>query len=132
MVKEVERAGIPVVHICTVTPISMTVGANRIVPAIAIPHPLGNPALDKDEEKALRRKIVEKALSALETEVEGQTIFDQSTWRGVFEPSAKRIWTLIEILNTQRGIVELSMKIHLQVYIFELSVADVTITKKEN
>ena len=63
-------------HVCTVTPISMTVGANRIVPAIAIPHPLGNPALDKDEEKSLRRKIVEKALVALETEVEGQTIFD--------------------------------------------------------
>ncbi len=76
MVKEIERAGIPVVHICTVTPISMTVGANRIVPAIAIPHPLGNPALDKDEEKSLRRKIVEKALTALETEVDGQTIFD--------------------------------------------------------
>lgn len=76
MVKEVERAGIPVVHICTVTPISMTVGANRIVPAIAIPHPLGNPALDKDEEKKLRRDIVEKALEALATEVDGQTIFD--------------------------------------------------------
>ena len=76
MVKEVERAGIPVVHICTVTPISMTVGANRIVPAIAIPHPLGNPALDPDEEKALRRKIVEKALTALTTEVDGQTIFE--------------------------------------------------------
>ena len=76
MVKEIERAGIPVVHICTVTPISMTVGANRIVPAIAIPHPLGNPALDPAEEKALRRKIVEKALDALTTEVDGQTIFD--------------------------------------------------------
>ena len=76
MVKEVERAGIPVVHICTVTPISMTVGANRIVPAIAIPHPLGNPELDADEEKKLRRQIVEKALVALETEVDGQTIFD--------------------------------------------------------
>ena len=65
MVKEIERAGIPVVHICTVTPISMTVGANRIVPAIAIPHPLGNPALDQEEEKKLRRQIVEKALKAL-------------------------------------------------------------------
>ena len=43
MVKEIERAGIPVVHMCTVTPISMTVGANRIVPTIAIPHPLGHP-----------------------------------------------------------------------------------------
>ena len=76
MVKEIERAGIPVVHICTVTPISMTVGANRIVPAIAIPPPLGNPALDKDEEKKLRREIVEKALKALTTEVDGQTIFE--------------------------------------------------------
>ena len=76
MVKEIERAGIPVVHICTVTPISMTVGANRIVPAVAIPHPLGNPALNKEEEKKLRRQIVEKALKALTTEVDGQTIFE--------------------------------------------------------
>ena len=51
MVKEIERVGIPVVHMCTITPISLTVGANRIVPAIAIPHPLGNPALSMEEEK---------------------------------------------------------------------------------
>ena len=76
MVKEIERAGIPVVHICTVTPISMTVGANRIVPAIAIPHPLGNSALDQEEEKKLRRGIVEKALEALTTEVDGQKVFE--------------------------------------------------------
>ncbi len=76
MVKEIERAGIPVVHICTVVPISLTVGANRIVPAIAIPHPLGDPALSMAEEKVIRRKIVEKAVKALETEVDGQTVFD--------------------------------------------------------
>ena len=76
MVKEIERAGSPVVHMCTVTPISMTVGANRIVPTIAIPHPLGNPALSLEEEKAIRRKLVERALEALTTEVEDQTIFE--------------------------------------------------------
>lgn len=76
MVKEIERAGLPVVHVCTVVPISLTVGANRIVPAVAIPHPLGNPDLPKDEEKALRRRLVEKALRALETPVEGQTVFE--------------------------------------------------------
>ncbi len=75
MVKEIERAGIPVVHVCTVTPISLTVGANRIVPAVAIPHPLGNPALSREEEKKLRRKLVEKALDALRTDVSGQTVF---------------------------------------------------------
>ena len=76
MVKEIERAGIPVVHMCTVTPISMTVGANRIVPTIAIPHPLGNPALTAEEEYAIRRKLVERALEALTIEVEDQTIFE--------------------------------------------------------
>lgn len=76
MVKEIEKTGIPVVHMCTVTPISMTVGANRIVPTIAIPHPLGNPNLEIGEEKALRRGLVEKALNALTTEVEDQTIFE--------------------------------------------------------
>jgi glycine reductase len=77
MVKEIERAGIPVVHICTVVPISLTVGANRIVPAIAIPHPLGDPSMDAEEEKRLRYKLVEKCLVALETEVDGQTVFDK-------------------------------------------------------
>jgi len=76
MVKEIERAGIPVVHICTVVPISLTVGANRIVPAIAIPHPLGNPALKLEEEKEIRRKILIKALEALCTEVQDQTVFE--------------------------------------------------------
>ena len=76
MVKEIERAGIPVVHLCTVTPISLTVGANRIVPTVAIPHPLGNPKLSMEKEKQLRRKILETALEALSTEVVGQTIFD--------------------------------------------------------
>ncbi len=75
MVKGIEATGLPVAHVCTVTPISMTVGANRIIPAIAIPHPLGNPALNADEEKKLRRGIVEKALDALQVEVKEQTIF---------------------------------------------------------
>ncbi len=76
MVKEIERAGIPVVHVATVVPISLTVGANRIVPAVAIPHPLGNPKVDPAEEKKIRRALVERSLRALETEVHGQTVFE--------------------------------------------------------
>jgi len=76
MVKEIERAGINVVHICTITPISMTVGANRIVPAVAIPYPLGDPKMPAAEEAALRRNIMEKALEAFQTEVTEQTIFE--------------------------------------------------------
>ncbi len=77
MVKEIERARIPVVHIATIVPISLTVGANRIVPGVAIPHPLGNPDLSPQEEFALRRELVERALRALTTEIVDQTVFDR-------------------------------------------------------
>ena len=76
MVKAIESTGIPVVHICTIVPISLTVGANRIVPAVAIPHPLGNPNLTKEDEKKLRRTLVERALKALTTPVDTQTVFE--------------------------------------------------------
>ena len=76
MVQAIEAYGIPVVHIATVVPISQTVGANRIVPAVAIPHPLGNPALTREEEKEIRTKIVSKALEALQTPVDDQTVFE--------------------------------------------------------
>lgn len=68
--------GIPAVHICTVTPISVSVGANRIVPAVAIPYPTGKPSLGAEEEKELRRKIVRTALDALCTDINELTIFD--------------------------------------------------------
>ena len=77
MVKEIERSGLPVVHICTIVPISLTVGVNRIVPAVAIPHPLGDPTRTLAEEKIIRRKLVEKALRALQTEVHEQTVFTE-------------------------------------------------------
>ncbi len=77
MVKEIERAGIPVVHIATVVPISLTIGANRIVPAIGIPYPLGNPHLGEVGDKKIRRTLVEKGLKALQTEVEGQRVFEE-------------------------------------------------------
>lgn len=62
----------------TIVPISLSVGANRIVPTVSIPHPLGDPALSADEEKQLRRDLVERALKALETEVSEQTVFTQA------------------------------------------------------
>jgi glycine reductase len=75
MAKELEKEGILTVHICTIVPISKTVGANRIIPAVAIPHPLGDPTKSEEQEKALRRTLVEKALEAMQTKLEGQTVF---------------------------------------------------------
>ncbi len=76
MAKTIESFGIPTVHICSIVPISQAVGANRIVPAIAIPYPTGNPNLSKEEEFKLRKKLVMKALHAMTTDIEEQTIFD--------------------------------------------------------
>ncbi len=57
------------------TPVAVMVGANRIVQAAGIIHPLGNADLPPEEEKALRRRIVERALAALRTEVVQPTVF---------------------------------------------------------
>lgn len=76
MVKEIERYGIPIVHMATITTISESVGANRIVPTIAIPYPVGNPNLPKEEEYAMRKKMVGRALNALATEVTKPTQFE--------------------------------------------------------
>ena len=87
MTKELERAGLPVVHVCSIVPISRTVGANRIVPSVAIPHPLGDPSRSPEQERALRRALVEQALVALTTPVTEQTVFDSPDPRGGPPPS---------------------------------------------
>jgi glycine reductase len=52
------------------------VGAPRIVPTHGIPFPTGDPALGPQEERALRRRLVERALDALGTAVDRPTVFE--------------------------------------------------------
>ena len=59
------------------TPVAVMVGANRVVPAAGIIHPLGSIELSPEDEHALRRRIVERALAALRTEVAQPTIFGE-------------------------------------------------------
>jgi glycine reductase len=75
MVKALERAGFNVVHMCNLIPVSMTVGANRIVPTISIPYPLGDPNTPKEEQWKLRYHRVGVALDAIATDVTEQTVF---------------------------------------------------------
>ncbi len=75
MVKEIERAGIPIVHMCNIVPVSLSVGANRIVPTISIPYPLGDPATPTEEQVALRDSRTRLALEALTKDVKEQTVF---------------------------------------------------------
>ena len=76
MVKEIERAGFPVVQMCNLIPVAKTVGANKIVPTISIPYPLGDPSDSKEEQWKLRYHRVGVAIDSLATDVEDQTIFD--------------------------------------------------------
>jgi len=78
MTREIERvAGIPVVQIATIVPIMLTVGTNRIIPGVAIPHPTGNPALGPERDKAIRRELVLRAFKAITADITEQTIFEK-------------------------------------------------------
>ena len=75
MVKGIEKYGIPVVHLCTVVPISRTIGANRIIPAVGIPYPEG-----EEESYKIREKLVRRAFKALQTPITEQTVFEKDEW----------------------------------------------------
>ncbi len=78
MTREIERvAGIPVVQIATIVPIMLTVGANRIIPGVAIPHPVGDYSNGPEGDRAVRRELLERALKAMETPIEEQTVFEK-------------------------------------------------------
>lgn len=68
MAKEFERAGIPTALISTLVPVAQSIGPYRVVAGKAIPHPVGDPSLPRDEERRLRRSLVQLALDALQTE----------------------------------------------------------------
>jgi glycine/betaine/sarcosine/D-proline reductase family selenoprotein B len=69
LAKEIERAGIPAVYVTSLPTVATMIGANRIVRGPAITHPFG---LDEEE----RRRIVERALEMLETDVEPTTVWE--------------------------------------------------------
>ncbi len=75
MVKTIEKAGIPIVQMCNLIPVATTVGANRMVPTISIPYPLGDPNDPPEEQYKLRYHRVGVALDALATPITEQTVF---------------------------------------------------------
>ncbi len=57
------------------TSVAEMVGSHRIVQGNGIVHPLGSAESSPEEEHRLRRKIMERALDALTTEVDQPTVF---------------------------------------------------------
>jgi glycine reductase len=61
--------------LCNLTGIALRVGAPRVVPTRGIPWPTGDPDLAPADERAWRRLLVQHALAALSTPVDGPTLF---------------------------------------------------------
>jgi betaine reductase len=78
MQKEAERVGIPTALITAIPSVAKSVGVSRIITGGGIPYPVGNPSLPRDREIDFRRRLVEKALEAIGTEVKEPTVFDVS------------------------------------------------------
>jgi betaine reductase len=75
MAKEIERSGIPVAYVTTLTSLAEENRANRIVAGVRIPHPLGNPSMTADNEFDLRTELTRLALGVLTESVEGPRVF---------------------------------------------------------
>ena len=74
--REIDREGIPIAQVSAMSLLAKQIGANRNVTGTKIPHPCGDPNLPAEADKALRREIVKTALDALQTDVDGPTIFE--------------------------------------------------------
>lgn len=75
MVKEIERAGIPVAHITNMIDVARVIGSNRIIPGVAITNPCSDTSLSIDDQLAMRREYMIRAVKAISTDMEQQTFF---------------------------------------------------------
>jgi glycine reductase len=75
MAKEIERTGIPVAYVTTLTSLAEEIRANRIVAGVRIPHPVGNPVLSAETERDLRTTMIQRALEVLTESVDGPRVF---------------------------------------------------------
>jgi glycine reductase complex component B subunit gamma len=64
------------VFVTALPTIAQMVGTNRILRGVAITHPTGDPSLAAGDELALRRRIVERAIEMLATDVGPGTIWE--------------------------------------------------------
>ena len=62
------------VQISALDALAKSIGSNRIVRGKAITNVVGDPALNPHDERTFRKRLVQKALEALRTAVDGPTV----------------------------------------------------------
>lgn len=65
LTNRLEEHGIPAVLVTNLQMVAASMHVNRVFAGVAIPHVFGDPNLPPNEEKALRRRLVEQALTLL-------------------------------------------------------------------
>ena len=75
MVKEIDRAGIPIAHITNLTPVAKVTGSNRIIPGMALTSPCSDVSLPAEEQKKMQKKYMARVLEAISTDIKEQTFF---------------------------------------------------------
>ena len=65
--------------------IPLSVGANRVVRGVRVPHVVGDPSLSMEKDRETAMRIVLTALRAIQTAVTGPTLFEPS--EVPFDPS---------------------------------------------
>jgi glycine reductase complex component B subunit gamma len=68
-----------VVVVSAIPIVPLGAGANRVVAGVRVEHVCGDPGLSDAADKELRRRIVTTALRALQTPVDGPTLFDPAS-----------------------------------------------------
>jgi glycine/betaine/sarcosine/D-proline reductase family selenoprotein B len=63
------------VFVTALPTIATMIGANRVIRGVAITNPFGDPGRSPAGERAVRRKLVERSLALLETDVEPGTVW---------------------------------------------------------
>lgn len=66
MVKEIERAGIPVIHVTNLTKISEGIGSHRILRGNSVLHVFGDPTLQEAKELEYRKNRLSLAIDMLD------------------------------------------------------------------
>jgi betaine reductase len=68
--------GIPTVFVTALPTIAVMVGANRVLRGVSITHPAGDPSLSVGDERALRKRLLERALRMLAVDVDARTVWE--------------------------------------------------------
>jgi betaine reductase len=75
MVKEIDRIGIPIVHITNLISVAKVTGSNRIIPGAALTNPCSDVTLSAEEQKKMQKDYAARVLKALTTDIKEQTFF---------------------------------------------------------